>query len=227
MQPTDSVPHTRLLVALGAFALIALFSLHPTAQAQDADQTTREDVQERRDVRRAEAERARAAFEERASVLRADAASSTLRGQVVPARTQLPDAATNRVRAITAALIEQLESGITRTETLVVRIETRALELEARGIDTDVALAYLDSARASLREAAGIVSEELPTEVTAALADDEPRAAFAYVTESAREAAAHIRSAREALRSSVTALKEAVRTQNERGAADAVRTELP
>lgn len=134
-------------------------------------------------------------------------ASSTI---AAPARTQrVATGVETRLRAaITNAQI-RISRAITQIEGSADRIGVLVDTYAARGIDTAAAEILIADARVSLRSASAIVTDKLPAEVEAALTAEDPQAAFAFVKESLRTAASHVRSAQVSLRSALAELKAA------------------
>lgn len=114
-----------------------------------------------------------------------------------------------RVRTVATNMQSRLDRIIKQLEALADRIESRAQKLKSGGATVDTTLEALAQARTELRAASVIVNEELMTKVNAALADKEPRTAFAAVKEAVRKAHEHIKAAHKHLRDAVSALKAA------------------
>lgn len=158
----------------------------------------------------------RKAFQARAAAMRANAAKS-LETTIAPTekqRANISEDAKNRVRAAIRSIQSRINHAILKLGSIADRIETRAHTLEERGVAVEPALELVARARIELRAASVIVTADLAAEVDAAIAAEDPRAAFVYVKQSVREANEHIHAAQKALRDAVAALKEAERHSN-------------
>lgn len=112
-----------------------------------------------------------------------------------------------RIRTVAGGMQSRLDRIIKQLGSIADRIESRAQKLKADGTTVDTALEALAQARTELREASVIVNEELMAKVNAALADKEPRYAFAAAKEAVRKAHEHIKAAHKHLRDAVSAIK--------------------
>ena len=177
-------------------------------------------------ARRAEMEAMRSAFKERAAHLRTNAAArkEALTAHLAERRAHISENAEVRVRAILTTIGARGTSAVEKLTSIADRIESRAHLLKERGVNAPAALAFVAEARIELRAASVIFTEDLAVEVDTAVTDTDPKAAFAQVKESVREAGVHIHAAQKALRDAVAALKEAV-TAQQPGVSDAVRNE--
>ena len=177
-------------------------------------------------ARRAEMEAMRSAFKERAAHLRTNAAArkEALTAHLAERRAHISENAEVRVRAILTTIGARGTSAVEKLTAMGDGIESRAHILKERGVSVDAALAFVAEARIELRAASVIFTEDLAVEVDTAVTDTDPKAAFAQVKESVREASVHIHAAQKALRDAVAALKEAV-TAQQPGVSDAVRNE--
>ena len=177
-------------------------------------------------ARRAEMEAMRSVFKERAEQLRTNAAArkEALTAHLAERRERISENAEVRVRAVLTTIGARGTSAVEKLTAIADRIESRAHILKERGVSVDAALAFVAEARIELRAASVIFTEDLAVEVDTAVTDTDPKAAFAQVKESVREASVHIHAAQKALRDAVAALKEAV-TAQQPGVSDAVRNE--
>src|SRR3989338_8866237 len=186
-------------------------------------------------ARRAEMEAMRSAFKERAAHLRTNAVEklTSIADRIESRAHLLKERGVNAPAAlafVAEARIELRAASVIFTEDLAVEVDTafrsesRAHLLKERGVNAPAALAFVAEARIELRAASVIFTEDLAVEVDTAVTDTDPKAAFAQVKESVREAGVHIHAAQKALRDAVAALKEAV-TAQQPGVSDAVRNE--
>lgn len=194
----------RIAIALATGMAFLLVTLPVHAQTDTAP--TRADRVER--MQDARAERVEARDERRSNLEAAREERTAAREE---RRGQLQDAARDRIKGAITKIKERMENAVTRLGGVADRIESRAEKLEERGVDVSEVLTLVREARAEIDEAALILRGEIDSDTDAALDSDTPREAFAAVKTKIRDVQAHLKSAREALRLAVSALKEAVR----------------
>lgn len=173
-------------------------------------------------------EDARSTTSDRRDQLREGVASRTdiVRGQIEERRDEIRNQLRDRIKNLLGNIKRRMNAAIERIGNIADRIESRVEKLSERGVDESLALQFIEEARSELREASAIINNTTDAEMDTVIDSDRPRDAFASIKERIREAAGHIRSAHQALRSAVAALKEAVReAQGGGGVSDAVQND--
>lgn len=147
----------------------------------------------------------REAFHARAMQIRAQHMATGT--PALQATRAIPAGTETRLRVVIENAQTRLARAIAHVEETAVRISAHADAYAAQGIDTAAVETLIADAHVSLDRANAILTTELAAQVETALAAEDPQAAFAYVKESLRAAASHIRSAQVTLREAVTILK--------------------
>ena len=154
----------------------------------------------------------REVFKARAAELRENAAkrAEALNTRLMERRARISEKVESRIRTVLGNATSRLANAVSRLSSAADRLEARARTLAERGVSVERALALIDEARAELRAVSVTAAEDIVAETDAAVTAEEPKAAFAYVKESIREADAHLKRARELLREAVAELKAAI-----------------
>ncbi len=193
--------------SFGTISLFVLFIFACVAMVANAQELS---PQERFEALRAEteanrAERAELRDDRQASV----ASSSEARQEIREARrVALTERLQQRITNLAANISNRMDAAIARLNQIAGRLEVRIDQLEAAGVDVTEAEAELNKATESLERAAGTISD-----IDAIMADVTGSESPAQMWQTGRDTfvvvKSDLQSAREALRASVAALKQA------------------
>jgi exonuclease VII small subunit len=193
--------------SFGTISLFVLFIFACVAMVANAQELS---PQERFEALQAEteanrAERAELRDDRQASV----ASSSEARQEIREARrVALTERLQQRITNLAANISNRMDAAIARLNQIAGRLEVRIDQLEAAGVDVTEAEAELNKATESLERAAGTISD-----IDAIMADVTGSESPAQMWQTGRDTFVVVKSdlqnAREALRASVAALKQA------------------
>lgn len=117
-------------------------------------------------------------------------------------RAALQENAQERISNFAASVSHRMNEAIARIEQVIERIESRVEKIKANGVDTSEAERYLDAAKADLSTASSILAG-IDIDVVGAVTSEDPKTAWTEVR-------ATYQSARDAIRSAHTNMKEAI-----------------
>lgn len=208
--------------SFGTVSLFVLFIFACVAMVANAQELT---PQERFEALRADTEAARAEREALRDDRQAAVASSSEARQELreERRIELTERLQQRITNLAANISNRMDAAIARLNQIVSRLETRIDQLEAAGVDVSGAEAELTTAKEALNRAAETIAD-----IDAIMADvtgsESPGARWQAGREIFVTVKNELQIAREALRASVAALKQATGAAGlDGGASGAVR----
>ena len=126
--------------------------------------------------------------------------------------TRLSDLRMGRIRAYAERMLARFRAAIARLNRIADRIESRIEKLQERGLDLGTAIGFLREGRAAITEAQTALAS-IPGTVETALADNDPRTAFAAVHEAFRSAKESLKNAHAALVNAIRVIKAVTDTE--------------
>jgi small-conductance mechanosensitive channel len=193
--------YTSHLAYLGAASIaVSFFCIAAFSFAADQAETTKESNP------RAIMERA----EDRADMMqerRENMASNTeeVREKIQERRSALSEKIQDRVYNLLQNIIRRMDAAAERMRAIGNRMETRARILSEKGANITEVQTQIEKSRTSIEAASAILRSDLGSFVLT----EKPREQFATVRASVKEAGAHIKDSRDALRLALAALKKA------------------
>lgn len=213
-----------LVVAIGVLALTTMVFAQEAEETVDAFKERREEVREALDAQRAAVEQQR--LEARATATERIASSSQpIVEQLQARRAALAERLTLRIQNLLDNMARRMDAAIERLKDIADRMESRIEKLEATGVDGSEAYGFINTARTELNLAAELIDEEFEDVAEDAVTSENPREHMQGVRTTFIEAGSHIRAAHEALRSALSALKDAVAEGEGAGVSDAVQND--